>query len=67
MSCDEDELLAVGKACYIIASIEEHLVLLCCKGGIALELIDYHVEGIDNGVAGDEDLTEGVLCLEVGL
>ena len=30
-------------------------------------LIDNYVEGIDNGVAGDEDLTEGVLCLEVGL
>ena len=55
------------KSLYIVTCCKQHLVLLCCKGGIALELIDNHVEGINNGIAGDEDLTESVLCLEVRL
>ena len=67
MASDENELLAIGKSCYVIACFKKDFVLLFSKGGIALELIDNHVEGIDNGVAGDEDLAEGVLCLEVGL
>lgn len=64
---DEYKLLAVFETSYIVACIEENLVLFGCKGGIALKLIDHHVEGIDDGIAGDIDVAKGVLGLEVGL
>ena len=67
MACNQDELLAIGKASYVIASIEEDLILLFAECLIGGELIDHHAEGIDDGVAGDIDVAKGCLSLEVAL
>ena len=62
---DENKLLALGKTCDIVASGEKDFFLFCCKGRIILESIYDHVEGIDDGVAGDKDLALGFLLFQV--
>ena len=56
-----------GQTTYVVAGFAEDVFLLCGEGGIALELIDHHVEGIDNGVARHEDLALGFLFFQVAL
>ena len=48
----------------IVACSLEHVDLFIGHGLVALELIDHHMESIDDGVAGDEDLALGLLVEE---
>ena len=65
VASDENEFLAVGKSCYIISSFKKDFVLLFSKGGVVLQLIHYHMEGIDNGIASDIDIAMSFLLLQV--
>ncbi len=65
MAGDEDEFLSVMQSGYIVACIHQHLDLLVGEGFVAVELIDDPVEGVDDSVAGDEDLAVSLFFLEV--
>ena len=62
MASDKNELFSVVQSCNIIASILQGTDLLIGKSFVALEFIDHHMEGINDGVSGDENLA---LCLLV--
>ena len=62
---DEDELASVVKTGDVVACGLEHIDLLIGQGLVALELLDHHMEGIDDSVAGDEDLALRLLFEEV--
>ena len=65
MAGDEDELASVVKAGDIVPCGLEDIDLLIGQGFVALEFIDHHMEGIDDGVAGNEDLALSLLFEEV--
>ena len=62
---DEDELAPVVKAGDIVPCGLEDANLFIGQGLVALELIDHHMEGVDDGVAGDENLALRFLVEEV--
>ena len=62
---DKDKFLAAVKAGNIVASGLKHNDLLIGKGLVALEFINYHVQRINDRVAGDEDLAMSLFLLEV--
>ena len=61
----QDEFASVVKTGDVVASGLENVDLLIGQSLVALELIDHHVEGINDGVAGDEDLALRLLVEEV--
>ena len=62
---DENELAAAVEPGDVVAGRLEHPRLLVGQGGIAPEPVYHHVEGVDDGVAGDEDLTLSLFFQEV--
>ena len=62
---DQHQLASVVKAGDVVACGLEDVDLLIGKGLVALELIDHHMEGVDDGVAGDEDPALRLLVEEV--
>ena len=62
---NQHEFLAVVKTSDIVTGILQDIDLLIGKGFVALEFIHYHVKGIDDGIAGDEDLAMGLFLQEV--
>lgn len=65
MAGDEDEFLSVVKAGDIVAGGLKYIDLFIGKSLVALELIDHHVQRIDDRITSDEDLTVSLLVLEV--
>ena len=67
MACYQNQLLAAIQTGYIITSIFQNINLLVCQSLISLKLVYHHMEGIDNGITGDENLTLCLLLLQVML
>ena len=65
MAGDEHKLFASVKAGYVVSCILEHVNLLIDKCLVALEFIHYHLEGINHGIAGDEDVFGDAFGFEV--
>lgn len=65
MAGDEDEFAAIAEAGDVVARSAQDVVLHGCEGGVALELVDDQVKGVDDGVAGDDDFAVGLLVEEV--
>ena len=62
---DQDEFLSAVETGDIVAGILQDGDLGIGKSLIALEFVHHHVQGVDDGVAGDEDLPMGLLLFQV--
>ena len=65
MAGNQHQLAAVVEAGDVVAGVPEDIDLFIGEGFVALELVDDHVEGVDDGVARDEDVPMGLLIQEV--
>ena len=62
---DEHEFFAIPEAGYVVAGSGKHRLLLLGEGAVALELLHHPMQGVNHGVAGDENLSLRHLLTEI--
>ena len=62
VTSNKDKFLIICETVYIITGCCKYITLFLCKCFVIFQFANHHVEGINNGIASNEDLTKDFLC-----